>query len=60
MTFTEHGDNFLTAELGKHLRLRTGRFHDDDFGFGAVIRDGEVLGTDAVDHRTPVGIGRRC
>src|SRR3954463_7388218 len=58
MTFAEYGDDLLAAKLGEHLRFRTGRLDHDDLGFGAVIGDGEMFGTDAVDCRTPFRIGR--
>src|SRR5258706_6247400 len=59
VTFTKHGDDFLTSEFCKHLRLRTSRLYHDDFGFGAVFRDGKVLRTNAIDSRTSVGTKRR-
>ena len=59
VTFAEHRDDFLAAELGEDLRLRAGRLDHHDFGFGAVVGDGEVLGPDAVDRGPAVGIGGR-
>ena len=59
MTFAEYGDDLLAAELGEHLGFRAGRLDHDDLGFGAVIGDGEMFGTDAVDRRPAFRIGRR-
>src|SRR3954470_16637809 len=59
MAFAEYRDRLLAAELGEHLRFRSCRFHHHDFGFCAVVRDGEMLGPDPVDRRLAVGIGWR-
>src|SRR5205814_2099073 len=59
MALAEYGDHFLAAEFCKHLRLRAGRLYYHDFGLRAVVRDGEVLGPDTVDGRTPVAARRR-
>src|SRR3954454_4192684 len=60
MTFAEHRDDLLAAELGEHLRLRARGFHHHDLGFRAVVRDGEMLGPDTVDRQRPVEIRRRA
>src|SRR5260221_9683627 len=57
MTLTEHGDDLLAAELGEYLGFRAGRLDHDDLGLGALIRDGEMLGPDAVDRPPAFGIG---
>ena len=59
MTFAEYRDDLLAAELGEDLGFRSGRLHHHDFGFGAVIGDGEMFGPHAVDRRPAVGIGGR-
>src|SRR3954471_17974283 len=59
VTFAEDRDDLLTTELRKHLRFRAGRLDHDDLGIGAVVSDGEMLGTHAVNDRTPVGRRRR-
>src|SRR3954451_7074465 len=59
VTFAEDRDHLLTTELRKHLRFRAGRLDHDDLGIGAVVSDGEMLGTHAVNDRTPVGRRRR-
>src|SRR4051812_50073377 len=59
MTFAEHRDDLLAAELGEHLRLRARRFHHHDLGFRAVVGDGEMLGPDTIYHGLAVGIGGR-
>ena len=50
MTFAEYGDDLLAAELGEHLRFRTGRLDDHDLGFDALIGKLEMLRPNAVDH----------
>src|SRR5664280_1634810 len=57
MALAEHGDDLLAAKRGEHLSFRSGRFHHHDLGFGAVVRDREMLRPDAVHHRPAVGIG---
>src|SRR6266851_10349414 len=55
----EHRDDVLAAELGDDLKLGAGRLHHLDFGLGAVVGDGEMLGADAVDGGPAVGTRRR-
>src|SRR4029079_14793983 len=59
VTLADPGAYLLAAELGEHLRLRARRLDHDDLGFGAVIGDGEMFGTHAVDRRPPFRIARR-
>src|SRR5215471_926013 len=59
VALAEHRDHLLAAEIGENLRFGAGRLDDDDFGFGAVIGNGEVLGTDAIDRGSAVRSGRR-
>src|SRR5215470_15740725 len=56
MTLAEHGNDLLAAEFGEYLGFRAGRLDHDDLGFRAVVGDGEMLRTDAIDHRLAVGI----
>ena len=59
MTFAKHGDDLFAAQLGDDLRFRPRRLDHYDLGLGAVVRDGEVLGTDAIHGRPALGIGGR-
>src|ERR1700682_4053900 len=59
MTLTEYGNDLLPAKLGEDLRFRPRRLDHDDFGFRAVVGDGEVLGPHAEDHWLAVRVGRR-
>src|SRR4051812_32948531 len=61
MTLPEYGDHLLAAELGEYLGFGAGRLDHHDLGFGAVVRDGEMFGTDAINCGPPFRIGRsRC
>jgi len=57
VALAEHGDDLLAAKLGEHLRFRAGRLDHDDLGFRAVVRDGEMLGPDAVYSGLPSEAG---
>src|ERR1700761_6768309 len=57
MPLTKYGDDLLAAELGKYLRLRSGRLDDHDLGFGTVIGDRGVLGSDAIPAAPGGGVG---
>src|SRR5665647_917235 len=46
MPLAEHGDDLLAAELGEYLGFRTGWFHHHNLGFGAIVRDREMLRPD--------------
>ena len=60
MALAKHGNDFFAAEFGEDLGLRAGRLDHDDFGLGAVVGDGEMLGTDAVNRGASVAAGRRA
>src|SRR5262245_18195594 len=51
VALAEHGDDLLASELGEHLGFRAGRLDHDNLSLRAVVGDGEMLGTDAINHR---------
>src|SRR5579872_7535354 len=59
VTLAENRDNLFAAELGEDLGFRSGRLDHHDFGFGAVVRNGEMLRPHPVDHRPSVRIDGR-
>src|SRR5581483_5884797 len=59
VTLAENRDNLFAAELGENLGLRSRRLDHHDFGFGTVVRNGEMLRPHPVDHRPTVRIGGR-
>src|SRR5436305_12605107 len=60
MALAKDGDDFLLTELGDHLKLGASRLDHLHLRFGAVLRNGKMFGTHAIDRRAAIAVSRRA